>query len=384
MKERILDELIGLFSHYKEPMFISNSEIIEFFRERKDEITYDVFLHIRDYYLVRLNVPRKAFIVLEKWIKGGKRGNIDWIEGGVQSTSREEISSPVKSGQMSAGCVLPAGYEKFREVMVLRRYSPRTIKSYLGALRRAHEWFVAEKGTGIDRIGPEDAKEYFMTLMQKRSLSPSMVRICRFAIAFYFTAVVGRKIDLSFLEGMKGDRHLPTVLSREEIRRMLESTRNVKHRTMLGLLYASGVRLSECIGLRVRDISLEELVIHVKMGKGRKDRITVFSQALVEDLGKCMAGKGPADYVFTPSGGDGTAPLSGRTVQKVLEAALERAGISKKVTPHDLRHAFATHLLENGISLRHIQLLLGHKNITTTTIYTKVAHPAIRGIKSPL
>ena len=97
-----------------------------------------------------------------------------------------------------------------------------------------------------------------------------------------------------------------------------------------------------------------------------------------------MAGKGAGDYVFTPSGGDGSAPLSGRTVQKVLEAALERAGIAKKVTPHDLRHAFATHLLENGISLRHIQLLLGHKNITTTTIYTKVAHPAIRGIKSPL
>jgi integrase/recombinase XerD len=176
-------------------------------------------------------------------------------------------------------------------------------------------------------------------------------------------------------------------LSRDEISSLLDSIKNVKHRTMIGLLYASGLRLSELINLRVADINLNELTIHVKWGKGRKDRITVFSRALTEGLCFCIQGKGADDFVFTSSldnGREKVRHISARTVQKVLDAAIEKAGILRKATPHDLRHAFATHLLESGISLRHIQLLLGHKNITTTTIYTKVAQPAIKGIRSPL
>ena len=127
---------------------------------------------------------------------------------------------------------------------------------------------------------------------------------------------------------------------------------------MIGLLYASGLRLSELITLRVRDIDLNELIIYVRQGKGRKDRITIFSQSLVRGLQYCMYNKSGMEFIFTTDHDVNLKKqrhISGRTVQKILEQALKRAGISKHVTPHDLRHSFATHLLENGISLRHIQ-----------------------------
>ena len=502
MKEKLLRELIELHAYKKGPQYISNDEIIEFFRIKKDQMSYESFEYIRDYFLQTIKVPRYSFTILEAWIRNGKSGEIMWQDvknpvksgrmtsvsmrndvrsklyhgntcreemgnttrdvrladrvsgkessaikaegsvaneqdgavnamtgermlsvnsqitgksqqngtgkdaavsilvmereknsvanGDLESGWRHRVRNDVLSGiskknyEATGGDDLPSDYAKFKEVMVLRRYSPRTVKTYLGALRRAHRWFVENRGKAVNEIGAADAKEYFLALMEGRGLSPSMVRITRFALAFYLGNVAGRVLDFGFLDGMKNDRHLPTVLSREEIARMLSMTRNVKHRTMLGLLYAAGLRLSELVGLRVRDVDLEGLIIHVKMGKGRKDRITVFSQSLVEDLRRCMAGKGAADFVFTPAAGEGDTHISGRTVQKVLETALARAGIAKKATPHDLRHAFATHLLENGISIRHIQLLLGHKNISTTTIYTKVAHPALKGIKSPL
>ncbi len=467
MKKDFLAELLNEYLPNKPPMFISNVEILEFFKSRKNIIQYEDFVHIRDHFLITLGLSRYCFKTIESWFTNSEKpmenspvnseipkasncnnqqnpenqdenkttpsgtrqivfksykhkrsednpyssDNAKNIKStGIDSSESSKIqrrNNPSDDFDKSHDTVnsdflkeryndtsknpdnepVPPYFEKFREVMVLKRYSPKTLKSYLSAVRRSHQWFLAAKGVPIDEIDTSLAKEFFLMLIEEIGVSTSMVRIYRFAISFYFSTTLGRKIDFSFLEGMKSDRHLPTVLSRDDISRILALTRNTKHRTMIGLLYASGLRLSELIKLRVGDVDLEELTIHVKMGKGRKDRITIFSSSLVDGLRHCMEGKTADDYVFTPSidyGAGTSRSLSGRTVQKVLEHAIERAGIRRKATPHDLRHAFATHLLENGISLRHIQMLLGHKNISTTTIYTKVAHPALKGIKSPL
>ncbi len=366
MKSELLRDLLDHFAKRGDPKYISNADLLEYFISNRDRIDFAGFAGVRDYFLDELKVTRYAFREISAWFKD---------------------DSPETGGKRGALNQEPPGMERFREALALKRYSRRTVRAYLGALNRMNAWFVREEGITVDHMTTARARNYFLNLTEKQRLSASLIRIYRFALALYFRIVLDRELDLSFLDGMKKANHLPTVLSRGEIAKILDCTENIKHRTMIGMLYASGLRLSELVALRAGDVNLEELTVHVRGGKGNKDRITIFSASLVDGLSRCLEGKTAADYVFTPStGGTGekAKPLSGRTVQKILEAALRRAGIGKRATPHDLRHAFATHLLENGISLRHIQLLLGHKNIATTTIYTKVASPALRGIKSPL
>lgn len=250
-----------------------------------------------------------------------------------------------------------------------------------------HAWSMAKKNKHIDDMDHADFRAFFLYLNNDREASASTVRVYRFALAYYFNNMLNMTIDLSFVEGVRNSKHLPVVFTRGEIARILDSIKNLKHRTMIALIYSSGLRLSELLSLRVRDVDCERLSIHVKEGKGKKDRITIFSDKIVDDLRRFMDGKRGDEFIFLSSGTDRQGrhhALSGRTVQKVLERALREAGINKKASPHDLRHTFATHLLENGISLRHIQVLLGHKNITTTSIYTKVYDPQLKGIRSPL
>ncbi len=359
----MLQLLLDTYKYRNDPKYISNDEIEAFFHKHASRITRDDFTAIRDYFLNKLKLSRRVFALLEE----------GFAAPGDTPKDPRDIEA-----------ALPRGYTSLKESLTLKRFSRRTIKAYTGALRRANNWFVAARGITVDKISAEDARAFFLMLLEELVVSPSLVRQYRFALSYYYRNILHIPLDLAFLDGLKNDRHIPTILTREEIARILESIRNVKHRVMIGLLYAAGLRLSELTALRVGDIDLAELTIHVRRGKGRKDRLTVFSASLVEDLRTCISGRGPGQFVFTPAGSAEGKHLSGRTVQKVLEAALHRAGINKKATPHDLRHAFATHLLENGISLRHIQLLLGHKNIATTTLYTRVARPALKGIRSPL
>jgi|GEM_PF-184321 len=366
MGNAILKKLIDSYSYRNNPKYISNEELISFFQKHKEEISYNDFNVIKVYFIQELGVSRYAFSVIEELLQE-REENI---------FNDREVSVPD-----------PPGFAECREKMILRRYSPRTIATYIGALRRANKWFLSEMGISLDEIQSYQAKKYFFTLIDVCGKSPSLIRIHRFAIAFYYTHILDKNIDLAFLNGLKNDHHLPTILSHEEIMRVLDSIANIKHRTMIGLLYASGLRLSEMIHLKVNDVDIAGLTIHVKMGKGRKDRITVFSASLLDGLRHCMEGKDAKEYVFTTSHDTNNLKqrhISSRTVQKILQTAVMRTGMKKQVTPHDLRHSFATHLLENGISLRYIQMLLGHKNISTTTIYTKVARPALKGIKSPL
>jgi len=278
---------------------------------------------------------------------------------------------------------LPEKYNEFMQSLKLRRYSPRTLKAYSSALKTVQKWLYGSYCETVDSLTPDLALKYFLHLTETEGSSYSTVRIHRFAVEYYHNIILERVIDLSFMNKIKKGIHLPCVLTRDEIITLLKKITNVKHRAMISLLYSSGLRVSEVTNLRVGDVSLDSLTLKVKQGKGRKDRITVFSRDLVEMLAECMDGKNAADYLFESSY-SGREKLNTRTVQAVFKKALEKSGIKKDASCHDLRHSFASHLLETGTDLRYIQLLLGHKNISTTTIYTRVTTPALKGIKSPL
>lgn len=162
---------------------------------------------------------------------------------------------------------------------------------------------------------------------------------------------------------------------------MLELTVNTKHRLLLALSYGAGLRVSEAVSLRIRDVDVDELTLHIKHAKGDKDRISVIPATAVTDLRGFLAGRNGAKYVFFSEQG---GRLTTRTAQKIFEHALRKAGIQKPATFHSLRHSFATHLLENGVDVRYVQELLGHQNIRTTELYTHVTNPMLKKIKSPL
>ncbi len=232
----------------------------------------------------------------------------------------------------------------------------------------------------------EDFKEYFKYLSIEKKTSNSGIRIARFSIEYYRNEIALKPIRLDFAYGIRKEEHLPTIFSLNEIHKILQSITNLKHKMMVSLLYSSGLRLSEVLHLKVKDIDIHEKIITVREGKGNKDRITILSEKLVSDLSVFLEDRKPMEYVFvsnqkSSSGKD--RPLTARTVEHILQKALIKSNIKKHGTPHDLRHSFATHLLESGTDIHLIQKLLGHKHISTTTIYTKLANPKVAGVKSP-
>ena len=173
---------------------------------------------------------------------------------------------------------------------------------------------------------------------------------------------------------------MPVVLSRKEIEGIISKIYNQKHKFVIILGYAAGLRISEVVNLRVKDIDLEELTIHIKNAKGKKDRITIFPKKLISGLRELIFDKKRNDFVFESTRG---GKLTTSSLQKILKNALRKSGIKKDATFHSLRHSFATHLLENGTDVRYVQELLGHQNIRTTQLYTQVTNPNLKNIKSP-
>lgn len=366
VKNSFLDLLMEACRHRNHPKYISNEDILEFFRDHEKDIGYGDFLAIRKYFREELRVARRVFAEIEKRFKN---------DPAVRVSPRDGKDLPVRR--------YPPRFKECVELLKLKRYSRKTIKIYSAALLAVNEWLLDSRKRDIEKATHRDLQDFFLYLTEGKGLSLSSMRIHRFSISFYYRHVLNRRVDLSFVEGLRESKHLPVVLSRDEIRSLLGAIDNLKHRTMIALIYSSGLRLSELLCLRVRDVSLDELAIHVKEGKGRKDRVTIFSEKIRDDVARFMRGKDPGEHLFQTTARGGGA-LSGRSVQKILERALRRADIAKKASPHDLRHSFATHLLEDGISIRHIQLLLGHKSIATTSIYTRVSSPRLKGIRSPL
>lgn len=265
--------------------------------------------------------------------------------------------------------------QKIKDELRLRNYSPRTIESYLSCL---NEYFKYIK---IIRREPEiDAIKKYLLEKQDKGQSSQTTNIHLQAIKYFYREIMKSDvmIDVKFA---KTASKLPVVLSRNEIERMLDSIKNPKHKLLISLSYGAGLRVSEAINLKIKDINLSELTIHIKGTKGNKDRLSIFSDKLIPELTQITSLGNINDHVFASNRG---GKLDQRSAQKAFENALQKAGIQKEASFHSLRHSFATHLLENGVDVRYVQELLGHANIRTTQIYTKVTNPMLRNIKSPL
>jgi len=264
---------------------------------------------------------------------------------------------------------------KVKQELFLRNYSPKTIQSYLFCLR---EYFGYKKDD-LRELNINNIRD-FLLKKQSQGYAPQTVNLFLNAIKFFYHDIVKIHQPIS-LKFAKRSVKLPVVLSREEIEKIIGSIANAKHKLMISLAYGAGLRVSEVVNLKVCDLDLAGLIIHLKNTKGKRDRITICPEKLKTDLQNIMAGKSGDDYVFASERG---GKLTERTAQKVFENALRKSGIRKQATFHSLRHSFATHLLENGVDVRYVQELLGHQNIRTTQLYTKVTNPSLKKIKSPL
>lgn len=264
---------------------------------------------------------------------------------------------------------------KLKQEMKLRQFSQKTVKSYCHYITNCLQW----SNKNARDINTDDIRRYLEKLADK-GVSSSTLNTSYSALKFYFGNILCRKFFLSIPRAKK-DKKLPSVLSKNEVHKMIELAVNPKHNCMLCLLYGSGLRVGELVHLRAWDIDLERSVLIVRNGKGSKDRYVCLPAKLRLILETQKRIKQPEDFLFTNGRG---GRLTEKTVQEVVKQSAERAGIQKNVSPHTLRHSFATHLLENGTDIRYIQELLGHAKLQTTQIYTHVASNNLAGIVSPL
>jgi len=257
----------------------------------------------------------------------------------------------------------------------LRGSSPHTISNYV----RYNKAFLQFAGKSEPSITEDDIKAYLAELLNK-GLSTATVALVRSAIFYYHNDVLHR--GFSTIRTPKIQKKLPVVLTKEEILRLFAHTKYEKSLLIMKLLYASGLRVSECLHMKVENLEPSQRIAWVRGGKGGKDRMVILSQSLVGDLEAYLKREGiTSGPMFIGRDGKSMKP---RNVQKIIKEAAKRAGIRKQVTPHKLRHSFATHLREAGTDLRVIQELLGHANISTTEIYTHVSSEETSKVRSPL
>jgi site-specific recombinase XerD len=277
---------------------------------------------------------------------------------------RLELSAPVVQGCPTAGEFL----KQIEREMRIRFYQPKTIRSYRSALRSFLRWF----GSDPHKVTREDVREYLLYLVDAGAGS-SHVSINLSAIRTAFDKMCFRQITLG-LATPRRPKRLPVVLSVEEVKRVLQAAPRLRDKLLLGLMYATGMRVSEVVRLRFRDLDHDRRVINVWQGKGRSDRQVMLPKTFAPLL-KHMVDASDGDEFLFPGRRAGRH-LSPRTAQRVMERATKIAQIKKRATPHSLRHSFAAHTFENGCDIRYIQKLLGHVHLETTTIYVRVARPA--------
>lgn len=267
-------------------------------------------------------------------------------------------------------------FQRFRQELILAGYSPRTCKAYEGHVRR----FLMELGK---QRAPdvEDIRVYVQNMLEKKGLSHSFANQFICAMTFFAARILGTPLE-NFPRPQKEER-LPQVFSQSEVTRLFEQVDNLKHRALLYMVYASGLRVGEVVRLQLQDIDSDRMMIRIRQSKGRKDRYVMLSTKSLDLLRLYCRAYRPKTWLFPGQAGT-EVHITERTAQHVFEHAKDKAGIRKKVGIHVLRHSFATHLLEAGTDLRYIQELLGHSSSKTTEIYTHVSKRSISNIKSPL
>ena len=263
-----------------------------------------------------------------------------------------------------------------------RNYAQNTIRTYIHAVQDFAKYFHRSP----DRLGPEHIREYQVHLFRDCKLSPGTIQSRTSALRFLFVKTLKRPYLPDDIPVPKRQRRMPTVLSTEEVEQLIGSAKNLMHRTRLMMLYATGLRRDELSHLQVSDIDSERMVIHVRQGKGGRDRDVLLSSKLLETLREYWRWMKPKTYLFpgTVNGWRADVPITGKIVWTAVAEAAKRAGIKKRVSPHTLRHCFATHMLEAGADLRTIQVLLGHSKLDHTTVYLHLSRRHLQAVPSPL
>lgn len=267
--------------------------------------------------------------------------------------------------------------QKMIQDMQLRRFSELTQKSYVHAVAGIAKHYRMSP----DKITTSQLRDYILYLMHDRKLVWNSINQITAGLRFFFTATIDRHDLSDSIPPRKTPKHLPQILSRDELLSLFTSLRNQKHRTLLMTAYATGLRLYEITSLKVADIDSSRMMIRVEQGKGNKDRYTILSPLLLEELRSYWKSCRPRLWLFpsTPQ-----TKMNRATAQSIFKKAKKIAGIKKNVSFHTLRHCFATHLLEAGVDLRTIQIIMGHVSIKSTALYLHVAQKNIAATKSPL
>jgi site-specific recombinase XerD len=264
------------------------------------------------------------------------------------------------------------------EDMKIRDYSQHTIAAYISAVYRLSAFYRRSP----DTLGREEIRAFLVDLVEQQKASWPYYKQVLAALRFFYRHVLRHGEVVEDIRCPRPEKRLPVVLSPDEVARFFKAIPSLKHRTILMLAYGAGLRIGEAVRVRLCDIDRERGVLRVQQGKGKKDRYTVLSPALLEMLDRYCWAAQPEDLLFTTRLRD--RPITDSTVQRVCVQAQQDAGIDKRISPHTLRHSFATHLLEAGTDLRVIQVLLGHASPKTTAIYTRVSTALIGKTVSPL
>jgi integrase/recombinase XerD len=260
----------------------------------------------------------------------------------------------------------------------LRGYSERTVEAYIAAVRR----FAGFHGRSPALLGSEDIRAHLVHLTEKEGLSRSTIIQAICAIRFLYLHVLNRPCEIQKMAFPKRKKKLPVVLTESEVTKLLDAAPERRSLALLMVFYSAGLRLNEALHLTPEDIDSEKMRIRVREGKGGRERRVILSEKLLETLRRYFREYTPKQWLFY--GPTRETPMNPRTVQRMIRQTALDAGLTKRVTAHLLRHSFATHLLEQGTSLRYIQELLGHKNLKTTLVYTHVSPKALDRVLSPL
>ncbi len=273
--------------------------------------------------------------------------------------------------------------QRMLEDMRMRKMQPRTQEAYVRAVRR----LAAYLKRSPDTTTVEDLRNFQLHLVDSGT-SPTTLNVTLTGLRFFFDVTLDRVELMARMQPVKVPRTLPVVLSTEEVTRLIAAARNLKHQVALSVAYGAGLRASEVIGLKVTDVDSQRMTLRVEQGKGAKDRYALLSPVLLQRLrtwwrvGHAQGKMLPGGWLFP--GLAPMDPLSTRQLNRAVHQAACAAGIDKRVSPHTLRHSFATHLLERKVDIRVIQVLLGHKKLETTAIYTHVATDLLREVIGPL
>ncbi len=263
--------------------------------------------------------------------------------------------------------------KKLETELKIRGYSKETQKIYLYHNKNFIE-FIKKEPKDVE----EDDLKLYLAEKITEGLDPKSISLIKSSLLFFYNEVLNNKFNI---KTPKFSKKIPEVLTKDEVKTLINSVNNKVHRMIIMALYSSGFRLSELINLKVKDIDFNEGVGWVRKGKGSKDRMVIVSKTLLKELKKFVKDKDKNEYIFT---NNKNKPFSPRNIQLILKKAQRKSNIGKNIHPHMLRHSFATHLLEEGVDIRKIQELLGHSDLSTTQIYTKVSTKELKKVKSPL